>query len=73
VAGEAAFHKRRVARFAVCEVTEPPAAGCSVLKGSLRHQGNRVPTELLFDMAAAGHAVFDFGTEGTLELRFNGL
>jgi hypothetical protein len=31
VAGEAAFHKRRVAMFAVCEVTEPPAAGCSVL------------------------------------------
>ena len=31
VAREAAFHKRRVARFAVCEVTVPPAAGCSVL------------------------------------------
>ena len=31
VAGEAAFHKRRVARFAVLEVSEPPAAGCGVL------------------------------------------
>lgn len=31
VAGEAALHKRRVARFAVCEVTEPPTAGCGVL------------------------------------------
>jgi hypothetical protein len=31
VAGEAAFYKRRVARFAVCEVSEPPAAGCGVL------------------------------------------
>ena len=31
VAGEAGFHKRRVARFAVLEVTEPPAAGCGVL------------------------------------------
>jgi hypothetical protein len=31
VTGEAAFHKRRVARFAVCEVTEPPAAGRRVL------------------------------------------
>ena len=31
VAGEAAFHKRRVPRFAVREVTEPPAAGCGVL------------------------------------------
>jgi hypothetical protein len=30
VAREAAFHKRRVASFAVCKVTEPPPAGCSV-------------------------------------------
>src|SRR5580692_8034075 len=33
VAGEAAFHKRRRARFAICEVTEPPATGCGVLFG----------------------------------------
>jgi hypothetical protein len=31
VAGEAAFHKGRVAGFAVREVTEAPAAGCGVL------------------------------------------
>ena len=31
MAGEAAFHKSRVASFAVREVTEPPAAGCGVL------------------------------------------
>ena len=31
----------------------------------------RYSIELRFDMAAAGHAVLDFGTEGTLELRFN--
>jgi len=31
MAGEAAFHKRRVTSFAVREVTEPPAAGCSIL------------------------------------------
>jgi hypothetical protein len=30
VAGETGFHKRRVARFAVGEVTEPPAAGCGI-------------------------------------------
>ena len=30
VAGETAFHKRSVAMFAVCEVTEPPAAGRGV-------------------------------------------
>jgi hypothetical protein len=33
VAGEAAFHKRRVARFAVREVTEPPAAGLRKVGG----------------------------------------
>src|ERR1700727_2104258 len=31
VAGEAAFHEGCVARFAVCEVTEPPASGSGVL------------------------------------------
>src|SRR5208282_1765465 len=40
VAGEAAFHKRRVARFAVREVTEPPAAGCGVLGRVLDHKLN---------------------------------
>src|ERR1700690_3193701 len=40
VAGEAAFHKCRVARFAVCEVSEPPAAGCSVLFRVLDHKLN---------------------------------
>ena len=40
VAGEAAFHKRRVARFAVLEVSEPPAAGCGVLCRVLDHKLN---------------------------------
>src|SRR5580700_3230975 len=31
VAREAAFHKRRVARFAVLEVSEAPSASCRVL------------------------------------------
>jgi len=57
----------------IFSLVNPKHFGPKPLKGSLRHQGNRVPTELLFDMAAAGHAVFDFGTEGTLELRFNAL
>jgi hypothetical protein len=40
VAGKAAFHKRRVARFAVCEVTKPPAAGGGVLGCVLDHKLN---------------------------------
>ena len=35
VAGEAAFHKRRVGRFAICEGSETPAAGCGVFFESL--------------------------------------
>src|SRR5579863_2251844 len=31
VTGEAGFHESRVGRFAVLEVTEPPASGCGVL------------------------------------------
>src|ERR1700693_116508 len=31
VAGEAALHKRRITRFAICaEMPKPPAAGCGV-------------------------------------------
>ena len=41
VAGQAATHKCRVARFAICpEVPEPPTAGCSVLGGVLDHKLN---------------------------------
>src|SRR5438270_2993742 len=41
VAWEAATHKCRVARFAICsEVTEPPATGRGVLGGVLDHKLN---------------------------------
>src|SRR5580693_5185249 len=40
VAGEAAFHKRRITSFAVCEVTESPSAGRRVLFGVLDHKLN---------------------------------
>lgn len=40
VAWETTFHKRRVARFAVLEVTEAPAAGRSVLLRVLDHELN---------------------------------
>src|SRR6266849_5640872 len=40
VAGEAGIHKRLVARFAVFEVSEPPAARRGVLFGFLDHELN---------------------------------
>jgi hypothetical protein len=40
MAGEAGFHESCIARFAVCEVPEPPAAGCGVLFRVLDHELN---------------------------------
>ena len=40
VAGETAFHERRVCRFAVLEVTKSPATGCGVLGRVLDHKLN---------------------------------
>jgi hypothetical protein len=63
-----------MARRGDVALVNPKHLGTKPLKESLRHRGNRVPTALLFfNMAPAGHAVFDFGTEGTLKLRFNAL
>src|SRR5579862_4112091 len=40
VAGEAAFHRRRISRFAVYEGRKSPAARRSVLRGVLHHKLN---------------------------------
>jgi len=53
MARKAAFHKRRCARFAVREVTEPPAAGCGIFFRVLNHKLNvrRRPRHKRLDLA----------------------